>query len=27
VAKGFRGDGTTRNALSDRPLEPKADEQ
>jgi uncharacterized membrane protein len=27
VAKGFRGDGTARNALSDRPLEPKADEQ
>ena len=27
AAKGFRGDGSTRNALSDRPLEPKIDEQ
>jgi uncharacterized membrane protein len=27
VAKGFRGDGTARNALPDRPLEPKADDE
>jgi len=27
IAKGFIGDGTARNVLSDRPLEPKADEQ
>lgn len=27
VAKGFRGDGTSRNALPDRPLEPKVDER
>ena len=27
VAKGFRGDGTARNALPDRPLEPKVDDE
>ena len=27
VAKRFRGDGTARNALPDRPVEPKADEE
>jgi uncharacterized membrane protein len=27
VAKGFRGDGTARNALPDRPIEPKASEE
>lgn len=27
VTKGFRGDGTARNALPDRPLEPKVDDE